>query len=237
MAPVASGASGTCFGRSKSSRASPARAASTEPLPGGDGDIPRVLDAYAASVDAAVRLNEVTARYRIAERSPAGGASREAGGRDSGLVLALSCRGDGEKEEKKESPSPASDAAPAAALAIKTERARLARLERNVNAPGHTVALVQQKVRAHFAGTLLGLSVIDGDRVRRGDSVGTIVSRDSEAAVAGAKRWSGRPGLPRNRKTLRRAIALADPKPDSRRHQSSRRRRRHHLTRPLRETG
>ncbi len=125
-----------------------------------------------------------------------------------GLVLALSCRGDGEKEEKKET-SPASDA-PAAALPIKTERARLARLERNVNAPGHTVALVQQKVRAPFAGTLLGLSVIDGDRVRRGDSVGTIVSRDSEAAVAGAKEMEREARTPAEQEDARRAIALAD---------------------------
>jgi multidrug efflux pump subunit AcrA (membrane-fusion protein) len=127
-----------------------------------------------------------------------------------GLVLALSCRGNGGKEEKKESPSSASDAAPATALPIKTERARLARLERNVNAPGHTVALVQQKVRAPFAGTLLTLSVIDGDRVRRGDSVGTIVSRDSEAALAGAKEMEREARTSAEQEDAHRAIALAE---------------------------
>ena len=126
-----------------------------------------------------------------------------------GLVLALSCRGDGEKG-KKDSPSPASDAAPAAPLPIKTERARLARLERNVNASGHTVALVQQKVRAPFAGTLLRLSVIDGDRVRRGDSVSTIVSRDSEAALAGAKEMEREAKTSAEQEDARRAIALAE---------------------------
>ena len=60
-------------------------------------------------------------------------------------------------------------------------------LESLASAPGHTVALVQQKIRVPFAGTLVTLSVADGDRVRRGEVVGTIVSRDSEAALSGAR--------------------------------------------------
>ena len=127
-----------------------------------------------------------------------------------GVTLALSCRGGEAKEEKKESPSPASDAPPAAALSIKTARSRLARLERTVNAPGHTVALVQQKVRAPFAGTLVKLSVIDGDRVRRGESVGTIVSRDSEAALAGAREMEREAKTPAEQNDAKRAIALAE---------------------------
>jgi multidrug efflux pump subunit AcrA (membrane-fusion protein) len=56
-----------------------------------------------------------------------------------------------------------------------------------VTGPGHTAALSQQKVRAPFAGTLVELRVTDGDTVRRGQVLGTIVSRESEAALAGAR--------------------------------------------------
>jgi len=123
------------------------------------------------------------------------------------VLPGISCRGGGEKAE---SPAAAADAAPAAALSIRTEKARIARLERLVDAPGHTVALVQEKVRAPFAGTLVTLSVIDGDRVRRGDSVGTIVSRDSEAALAGAREMEREAKTSAEQEDARRAIALAE---------------------------
>jgi len=58
---------------------------------------------------------------------------------------------------------------------------------RTISAPGQTAALSQQKVRAPFTGTLAELSVTDGDRVRRGQNLGALVSRDSEAALAGAR--------------------------------------------------
>ena len=100
------------------------------------------------------------------------------------LVLApgLACRA------REEAPPPgAADPPPASAVPVKTAPVRLANLESLASAPGHTVALVQQKIRVPFAGTLVTLSVADGDRVRRGEVVGTIVSRDSEAALSGAR--------------------------------------------------
>ena len=79
-----------------------------------------------------------------------------------------------------------------------------------VAAPGHTAALSQQKVRAPFAGTLVELRVTDGDAVRRGQSVGTIVSRESEAALSGAREMAREAQTPAQRADAERAVLLAE---------------------------
>jgi RND family efflux transporter MFP subunit len=121
------------------------------------------------------------------------------------LAVGLSCRAREQATSKG-----AADPVPASAIPVKTARASLARLERVANAPGHTVALVQQKIRAPFAGTLETVSVIDGDGVKRGDAVGIIVSRDSEAALAGAREMEREAKTPAEKEDARRAIALAE---------------------------
>ncbi|HEY2798841.1 MAG TPA: HlyD family efflux transporter periplasmic adaptor subunit [Thermoanaerobaculia bacterium] len=123
------------------------------------------------------------------------------------LLAVLSCRARERPAEAKASdPKPA----PQAAVPVQTARAAVATLDRTVDASGHTVALVQQKVRAPFAGTLLSLSVIDGDRVHRGAVVGSVLSRDSEAALAGAREMEREAKTPAEQEDARRALALAE---------------------------
>lgn len=121
------------------------------------------------------------------------------------LCLAIGCkaRPEGQGEAPQATP------APAAAVPVRAAAATLAALERRVDAPGHTAALIQQKVRAPFAGTLVSISVADGDRVRRGDVLGTVVSRDSEAALTGAREMEREAKTPAQEADARRALALA----------------------------
>lgn len=121
------------------------------------------------------------------------------------LGAALSCRA----REQAAAPPPEKAGESAAAVPVRTAAVTVASLERLVDAPGHTAALVQQKVRAPFAGTLLTLSAVDGDRVRRGDVLGTLVARDSEAALAGAKEMERQASTPAEREDARRAAELA----------------------------
>jgi membrane fusion protein (multidrug efflux system) len=79
-----------------------------------------------------------------------------------------------------------------------------------VSGPGHTAAISQQKVRAPFAGTLLQLTAVDGDRVGAGQVVGTIVSRDSEAALAGAREMVRDARTEAEKADAARAVALAE---------------------------
>jgi RND family efflux transporter MFP subunit len=81
---------------------------------------------------------------------------------------------------------------------------------RVVTAPGHTAAFREQKVRAPFGGTLLELTPVDGDIVHRGQVVGTIVSKDSEAAVAGAREMERDAKTPAEKEDAARAAALAE---------------------------
>jgi RND family efflux transporter MFP subunit len=79
-----------------------------------------------------------------------------------------------------------------------------------VTGPGHTTALSQQKVRAPFAGTLIELKVLDGDVVRRGQAVGTVVSRETEAALSGAREMLREARTPQERSDAERAVSLAE---------------------------
>ncbi|HEY6049615.1 MAG TPA: HlyD family efflux transporter periplasmic adaptor subunit, partial [Thermoanaerobaculia bacterium] len=79
-----------------------------------------------------------------------------------------------------------------------------------VSGPGHTAALTQQKVRAPFAGTLVELRVADGDVVRRGQPVGAVVSRESDAALSGAREMLREARTPAERSDAERAVALAE---------------------------
>ena len=98
------------------------------------------------------------------------------------LLVLVACDRGGRAADPTPAPSEGPSGTP-----VQVAEVEVATMERTVSAPGHTVALVQQKVRAPFAGTLTGLSVVVGDAVQRGEQVGTIVARDSEAAVAGAE--------------------------------------------------
>jgi RND family efflux transporter MFP subunit len=79
-----------------------------------------------------------------------------------------------------------------------------------VSGPGHTAAMSQQKVRAPFAGTLVQLTAVDGDRVGAGQVVGTIVSRDSEAALSGAREMVRDARTEAEKADAARAVALAE---------------------------
>jgi multidrug efflux pump subunit AcrA (membrane-fusion protein) len=79
-----------------------------------------------------------------------------------------------------------------------------------VSGPGKTSALVQQKVRAPFAGTLASLTVSDGDAVQHGQVLGMIVARDSEAALSGAREMLRQATTPAERSDAERAVSLAE---------------------------
>lgn len=78
-----------------------------------------------------------------------------------------------------------------------------------VGGPGRTDALRQLRVRAPFIGTLVLLAVADGDRVERDQVIGAVVSRNSEAALAGARIMRDAARTPLQQDDARRALALA----------------------------
>ena len=124
------------------------------------------------------------------------------------LVAAVACGSP--QEKKKDADQPGPPPAAAAAVAVRTASVAQANLVETVAAPGKTVALVQQKVRAPFAGTLVELSVVDGDIVHRGQAVGTIVSRESEAALSGAREMAREAHSAVEKEDADRALKLAE---------------------------
>lgn len=114
---------------------------------------------------------------------------------------------------KREDPenAPAKPVAPEA-ISVPVSVAPVTRttLTRVVSAPGQTNALTQQKVRAPFQGTLVELTVVDGDSVRRGQAVGTIVAKDTEAALSGAREMVRSATTPEEKADADRALALAE---------------------------
>jgi RND family efflux transporter MFP subunit len=123
------------------------------------------------------------------------------------LAVAAGCH----KGADPEKPPAGEDTAAKAPVAVPVRVAAVSRapLSRVVSAPGQTSALAQQKVRAPFAGTLLELAVTDGDEVRKGQSVGLIVSRDSAAALEGAREMERAARTAEEKADAARALELA----------------------------
>lgn len=123
------------------------------------------------------------------------------------LLLAAGCR----KAEDPSSAAASSQAqSPAPATPVKVARVERATLSEVVSAPGRTAALVQQKLRAPFSGTLTDLRVAEGDVVRRGQVLGAMVARDSEAALSGAREMTRQASTPEEKRDAQRALALAE---------------------------
>ena len=73
------------------------------------------------------------------------------------------------------------------AVPVRTAPVARMTLQETVSGPGRTEALRQVRVRAPFTGTLVALRVADGDGVARGEEIAALVSRNSAAALAGAR--------------------------------------------------
>jgi multidrug efflux pump subunit AcrA (membrane-fusion protein) len=127
------------------------------------------------------------------------------------LILALvaaGCRGSAEDEE------PSQENANNTVLAVSAARVVVKPMSQQVALLGTTAAIRDLTVRAPAAGRVVGLALQSGDRVSRGQVIAHIVSREAEAAQAGAeiaqkidpaesallrhavKRYTSGPGIP-----------------------------------------
>jgi multidrug efflux pump subunit AcrA (membrane-fusion protein) len=123
------------------------------------------------------------------------------------LVVAIAggCSRSGDSQSPAEEASVQSVNGTPATVA-RVERATLAD---EIDAPGQTIALVEQQVRAPFSGVLTALDVVEGDRVKRSQSIGTLVARDSEAALSGAEEMVRSASTPQQKADAERAVELA----------------------------
>ncbi len=102
---------------------------------------------------------------------------------------------------------PGSDAELAVPVTIAT--ARIVDLPVVVNGPGRTATGEKLDIRAPFDGVLVDLAVADGDHVTTDQVLGSIISQDSAAALAGAREMLRSARTQTERRDARRARALA----------------------------
>ena len=99
-------------------------------------------------------------------------------------------------------------------LAVSAARVAVKPMRQEFALPGVTAALRTLTLRAPAVGRVVGLAVMTGDRVQRGQVIGHIINREEDAAQAGVeaaqqidpadaaalarsvKRYSGGPGIP-----------------------------------------
>ncbi len=93
---------------------------------------------------------------------------------------------------------------------VQMARVQQRNLRTMVTAPGRTAALIEERVRAPFVGTLTSLTVTVGDRVHEGQEIGTLVAQNSEAALRGAQAMMQSARTPAERADAERAVVLAE---------------------------
>jgi len=128
------------------------------------------------------------------------------------LLLGLAAAGCGGRKGgggKKEEGGKEAAIAPGPATPVRAVEVTRADVEERISAPGKITAMAEAKIRAPFAGTLVELAVTDGDRVRKGATVGSVIARDSEAALSGAREMEREAGTASERRDAARALELA----------------------------
>jgi len=96
-----------------------------------------------------------------------------------------------------------------AATPVREDSVRRETLRITVTAPGRTEALHQDRVRAPFESRLMSLPVTDGDRVTKGQLLAVVVSKNSEAALAGAEQMLAAAQTAADSADAERAVAIA----------------------------
>jgi HlyD family secretion protein len=113
--------------------------------------------------------------------------------------------GDPEDRSAASRPGASLEATPvrSASVARKTIEVRVA-------ATGRTEALRQDRVRAPFASRLVALHVTDGDHVSASEVVAEVVSKNSEAALRGARQMLEAARTEQDAADARRAVEVAE---------------------------
>lgn len=119
------------------------------------------------------------------------------------ILVSIACSGGGGDERASKSASVTVE------TPVRIARVRLDTLLVQITVPGRTEVLRTPTVRAPFAGVLTALTVSDGDRVRTGEALGTIVSMSSQAALDGARSMLSSARTAVDSADARRALAMA----------------------------
>lgn len=131
------------------------------------------------------------------------------------LALGLFMPGCSRSGGSDEAPSSAAESAASpgtqapTAVPVRVDTVALEDLDVVVTAPGRTEALRQDRVRAPFSARVVSLRVTDGDRVTAGEVVAEVESKNSEAALRGARQMLASARTPQDSVDAQRAVELA----------------------------
>lgn len=126
------------------------------------------------------------------------------------LALAGCVRSSQAGADPEDRPPASTPVAPPEATPVHTSAVARKTLEIQVTATGRTEALRQDRVRAPFASRLVALPVTDGDRVAAGEVVAEVVSKNSEAALRGARQMLKAARSEQDAADARRAVEVAE---------------------------
>lgn len=124
-----------------------------------------------------------------------------------GVVLLAACSGGVSDQEEEDA---AAVAIPQLATRVPVSVAAVQHEDLNVtvDAPGRTETLRRDRIRAPFEARLMALRVSDGDRVGKGQVVAVLASRNSEAALQGARRMLAAAKSAADKTDARRAVQV-----------------------------
>jgi multidrug efflux system membrane fusion protein len=118
------------------------------------------------------------------------------------LLCLIGCK---KKDTEEESGAP-----PKPVVAVRTVPVTMGTANIEVQAVGKTEALRQQDIVSPIAGRLISLTVKEGDRLKAGDVLATIQTRESQAALDGAKALLRMAKTDNEKVEAQRMMALAE---------------------------
>lgn len=124
-----------------------------------------------------------------------------------GAVLLVACSGGGPDQDEDDAVvavPPSATSVPVSVVPVRREDLNI-----TVNATGHTETLRRDRVRAPFEARLVALRITDGDHVKQGQVVAVLVSRNSAAALQGARQMLRAAKSANDKADAERAMQLA----------------------------
>ena len=104
---------------------------------------------------------------------------------------------------------PAADSTPEVRVEVKATTVRSGSIEETVSATGSTTIQREAQLRSPITGVLVSFKLYNGDKVKKGEPVAEVRTKESQASLQGAEELLRSAVTPQQRDEAQKAVRLA----------------------------